>query len=204
MFMQKVKLSLTVFLSLHVLALSVNTTEAPVETQPACVNTSSDMLRPCDMTTTSQISTTSPSMKLTTSTPDVTIASTGGANDGLAVEIVTAVIALIAVTLTVTSTVTVVAIAIKLRRVHTAANQAYDVTDEDPYSYPEVVLESANTMETNLNEAYGTNIDTICTDPNVAYYSTNIMAFQENEAYNVANTNCIVTQTNEAYATRPM
>ena len=137
---------------------------------------------------------------LTLSTPDVTIASTGGANDGLVVGIVSAVIVLIAVTLIVTCTV--VAIAVKRRRVHTAANQAYDVTDEDPYSYPEVVLESANAMETNLNEAYGTNIDTICTDPNVAYYSTN-MAFQENEAYNVANTNCIVTQTNEAYATRP-
>ena len=137
---------------------------------------------------------------LTLSTPDVTIASTSGANVGLVVGIVTAVVALIAVTLIVTSTV--VAIAVKLRRVHTAANQAYDVTDEDPYSYPEVVLESANTMETNLNEAYGTNIDAISADPNVAYYSTN-MAFQENEAYNVANTNCIVTQTNEAYATRP-
>ena len=60
-------------------------------------------------------------------------------------------------------------------------------------------------METNLNEAYGTNIDAISADPNVAYYSTN-MAFQENEANNnVANTNCIVTQTNEAYyATRPV
>ena len=139
---------------------------------------------------------------LTLSTPDVTIASTGGANDGLVVGIVSAVVALIAATLIVTCTV--VAIAVKRRRVHSAANQAYDidVTDEDPYSYPEVVLESANAMETNLNEAYGTNMDTICTDPNVAYYSTN-MAFHENEAYNVANTNCIVTQTNEAYATRP-
>ena len=200
MFMYKVKLSLTVFLSLHVLTLSVNTTEAPVETQPACVNTSSDMLRPCDVTTTSQISITSPSRKLTTSTQYVTIASTSGVNDGLVVGIVSAVVALIAVTLIVTCTV--VAIAIKLRRVQSAANQAYDVTDEDPYSYPEVVLESANAMETNLNEAYGTNIDAISADPNVAYYSTN-MAFQEN-AYDVANTNCIVTQTNEAYATRPM
>ena len=97
---------------------------------------------------------------------------------------------------------TVVPMAVKLRRVHTAANQAYDVTDEDPYSYPEVVLESANAMETNLNEAYGTNIDAISADPNVAYSSTN-MAFQENEAYYAADTNCIVTQTNEAYATRP-
>ena len=195
------KLSLIVFLSLHVLALSVNTTEVPVETQPACVNASSDMLRPCDMTTTSQISTTSPSRKLTTSTQDVTIASTSGANVGLVVGIVTAVIALIAVTLIFMCTV--VPMAVKLRRVHTAANQAYDVTDEDPYSYPEVVLESANTMETNLNEAYGTNTDAISADPNVAYSSTN-MAFQENEAYYAADTNCIVTQTNEAYATRPM
>ena len=199
--MYKIKLSLIVFLSLHVLALSVNTTEVSVETQPACVNTSSDMLRPCDMTTPFQFSTTSPSMKLTTSTQDVTIASTGGANVGLVVGIVTAVVALIAATLIVTCTV--VAIAVKRRRVHTAANQAYDVTDEDPYSYPEVVLESANTMETNLNEAYGTNIHTISADPNLAYYSTN-MAFQENEAYNVANTNCIVTKTSEAYATRPV
>ena len=180
----------------------MNTTEAPVETQPACVNTSSDMLRPCDVTTTSQISPTSPSRRPTTSTQDVTIASTSGANVGLVVGIVSAVIALIAVTLIVTSAV--VAIAVKLRRVHTAANQAYDVTDEDPYSYPEVVLESANTMETNLNEAYGTNIDAISADPNVAYYSTINMAFQDNEAYNVANTNCIVTQTSEAYATRPV
>ena len=68
--MYKVKLSLIVFLSLLVLALSVNTTEVPVETQPACVNASSDMLRPCDVTTTFQFST-SPSTVLSPTTDSV-------------------------------------------------------------------------------------------------------------------------------------
>ena len=68
MFMYKIKLSLIVFLSLHVLALSVNTTEVPVETQPACVNTSSDMLRPCDVTTPFQFAT-SPPLSSTEASP---------------------------------------------------------------------------------------------------------------------------------------
>ena len=126
-------------------------------------------------TTTSQFSTTSPSGKLTTSTPDVTIASSYqcwfGSWDSVCSHCIDCC----------DSHFHGSHGYIKLRRVHTATNQAYDVTDEDPYSYPEVVLESANAMETNLNEAYCTNIDNISADPNVAYVSTN-MAFQENEA----------------------